>query len=43
MSRRPNARGSRFNADDCKEKACPEESGRKADDSSQSRRQEAGA
>jgi hypothetical protein len=25
MSRRPNARGSRFNADDCKEKACAQE------------------
>ncbi|HEX5279991.1 MAG TPA: hypothetical protein VFW28_07915 [Micropepsaceae bacterium] len=40
MSRRPNSRGSRFNADDCKEKTCAQESGQ-ADNRSQGRREEA--
>jgi len=43
MSRRPNSRGSRFNADDCKEKACSQEGRQEADDSSQGRGEKAGA
>ena len=43
MSRRPNSRGSRFNADDCKEKACSQEGRQEADDSSQGCGEEAGA
>jgi hypothetical protein len=43
MSRRPNSRGSRFNADDCKEKACTQEGRQKADDSSQGCGEKAGA